>query len=269
MSTPEFDFAILGAGAAGLIAADFAVQLGACTALLDKGPIGGDCTWTGCVPSKSLIKVATVAHHARVVAKYGVATSQPITDMAKVRDYLRATIQQIYTPTMPESLEKKGMNVFIGPARFIDPHTVETGTRKIRAKKFLICTGAEPSGPSIAGLSEVPYFTYQKIFENDRLPEHLLVIGGGPIGCDIAEAYRRLGSRMTVIAELYFRTRNRKRRNSWAGSSSRKALNASLLGRNLFAAKRVPSPFTLRSGMQRALCFSLQPVALRSFGALG
>lgn len=201
MNMPEYDMAILGAGASGLIAADFAVQLGARTALLDKGPIGGDCTWTGCVPSKSLIKVAMVAHHARVASKYGVAASTPVIDMPKVRDYLRATIEQIYTPTTPESLRKKGMDVFIGPAHFLDPDTLQVGSERLRARKVLINTGAGPRIPSVLGLAEVPYCTYLKIFENDRMPEHLLVIGGGPIGCEIAQAYRRLGSRVTVIAQ--------------------------------------------------------------------
>lgn len=197
----EYDIAILGAGASGLIAADFAIQLGARTALLDRGPIGGDCTWTGCVPSKSLIRVATVAHHARIASKYGVGSSAPIIDMSKVRDYLRATIEQIYQPTTPESLRKKGMDVFIGPARFLDSHTLQVGSERLRARKILINTGAQPRIPSIPGLAEAPYLTYLKLFENDRLPEHLLVVGGGPIGCEIAQAYRRLGSRVTIIAE--------------------------------------------------------------------
>jgi pyruvate/2-oxoglutarate dehydrogenase complex dihydrolipoamide dehydrogenase (E3) component len=201
MSTPEYDLAIVGAGASGLIAADFAVQLGAHTALLDKGPIGGDCTWSGCVPSKSLIKAATVAHHARTASRFGIDVSVPAVDMPQVRAYLRATIQQIYEPTTPEALRKKGMDVLIGPARFLDPHTLEVGTKQIRARKFLINTGAEPRIPAIAGLTDVPYFTYQQIFENDRLPQHLLVVGGGPIGCEIAQAYRRLGSRVSIIAE--------------------------------------------------------------------
>ncbi len=201
MSKPEYDLAIIGAGASGLIAADFAVQLGARIALLDKGPIGGDCTWTGCVPSKSLIKVAMVAHHARNAARYGVATSEPVVDMSTVRDYLHATIQQIYKPTEPETLSKKGMDVLIGATRFLDPHTLEVGTQQIRAKKVLINTGAEPRIPQIPSLANIPYSTYQQIFGNDRLPEHLLVIGGGPIGCELAQAYRRLGSRVTVIAE--------------------------------------------------------------------
>ena len=201
MSKPEYDLAIIGAGASGLIAADFAVQLGARIALLDKGPIGGDCTWTGCVPSKSLIKVATVAHHARKAARYGVATGEPVIDMSAVRDYLRATIQQIYKPTEPETLSKKGMDVLIGVTRFLNPHTLEVGTQQIRAKNILINTGAEPRLPNIAGLADVPYSTYQQIFDNDRLPEHFLVIGWGPIGCELAQAYRRLGSRVTIIAE--------------------------------------------------------------------
>ncbi len=197
MKTPEYDLAIIGAGAAGLIAADFAVQLGARTALLEKGLIGGDCTWTGCVPSKSLIKVATMAHHVRTASHYGVQVSAPVVDMAQVREYLRATIQQIYEPTMPESLRKKGMDVLLGATRFLDPHTLEVGTEQIRAKKILINTGATPRIPVLAGLADISFFTYLTIFDNDRLPQRMLVIGGGPIGCEIA----RLGSQVTIIAE--------------------------------------------------------------------
>lgn len=201
MSRPEYDLAIIGAGASGLIAADFAVQLGARTVLVDRGPIGGDCTWAGCVPSKSLIRAATVAHHARIASRYGIEVSAPVADMTAVRAYLRRTIQQIYEPTMPEALRRKGMDVLIGNAQFLDPHTLEAGTERIRARKFLISTGAEPRIPAIPGLAGVSYSTYQQIFENDRLPQHLLIVGAGPIGCEVAQAYRRLGSRVTIIAE--------------------------------------------------------------------
>ena len=201
MKVPEYDLAIIGAGASGLIAVDFALQLGARTALIDKGPIGGDCTWTGCVPSKSLIKAATVAHYVRVASRYGVECSAPQVDLPKVRAYLRGTIEQIYEPTKPENLEKKGMDVLIGAASFVDPHTLRVGDRIIRARKFLINTGAVPRLPAIEGLSSVPFLTYQQIFENDRMPEHLVIVGGGPIGCEIAQAYRRLGARVTIIAE--------------------------------------------------------------------
>jgi len=201
MSTPEYDLAILGAGASGLIAADFAIQLGARTALLDKGPIGGDCTWTGCVPSKSLIKVASVAHLARIGERYGILNSAPSVDMPRARDYLRRTIQQIYAPTTPEALREKGLHVYIGTSRFLNERTLQIGNDAIRARKTLINTGAQPRVPSISGLNDVPYSTYLNIFDNDGLPAHLIVIGGGPIGCEIAQAYRRLGSQVTIIAE--------------------------------------------------------------------
>jgi pyruvate/2-oxoglutarate dehydrogenase complex dihydrolipoamide dehydrogenase (E3) component len=201
MNVPEYDLAIIGAGASGLIAVDFALQLGARTALIDKGPIGGDCTWTGCVPSKSLIKAATVAHHIRVASEYGIESSAPQVNMTNVRAYLRRTIEQIYEPTKPEILEKKGMDVLIGAASFVDANTLRVGDSTIRARKFLINTGAEPRLPAIEGLSSVPFLTYQQIFENDRMPEHLVIIGGGPIGCEIAQAYRRLGARVTMVAE--------------------------------------------------------------------
>ena len=201
MGLPEYDLAIIGAGAAGLIAADFSVQLGARTLLLEKGLIGGDCTWTGCVPSKSLIKVATVTHHARTASRFGVQVSAPVVNMTQVREYLRATIQHIYEPTMPDALRKKGIEVLQGATRFLDPHTLEAGTQKIRAKKILINTGAEPKIPNLPGLNEVPYFTYQKIFDNDQLPQRMLVLGSGPIGCEIAQAYQRLGAQVIVIGE--------------------------------------------------------------------
>lgn len=201
MKVPEYDLAIIGAGASGLIAVDFALQLGARTALIDKGPIGGDCTWSGCVPSKSLIKAATVAHHVRMASRYGITSSASLVEMPHVRSYLRKTIEQIYEPTKPENLKKKGMNVFLGTASFLDGHTLSVGDRTIRAQKFLINTGAEPRLPVVDGLSSVPFLTYQQIFENDRLPEHLVILGGGPIGCEIAQAYRRLGARVTIVAE--------------------------------------------------------------------
>lgn len=206
MSTPEYDLAIVGGGAAGLIAADFAVHAGAKAVLLENDRIGGDCTWTGCVPSKSLIKVATVAHHARIAARYGVHVTPPAVNMAEVRSYMQGTIEQIYAPTEPDNLRRKGMNVLLGPTRFLDSHTLQVGEQRIWARKILICTGAEPKIPTVSGLDAVPYATYQQIFDNDRLSQHLLVIGGGPIGCEIAQAYRRLGSEVTIFAERLLRS---------------------------------------------------------------
>jgi pyruvate/2-oxoglutarate dehydrogenase complex dihydrolipoamide dehydrogenase (E3) component len=201
MPKPLYDLTIIGAGAGGLIAAGFAVQLGAKVALVENHRIGGDCTWTGCVPSKALLKVAKVAHHVRSSAQYGIIASAPVTDMAKVCDYLDAAIQQIYKPTAPEALQKKGLDVYLGPTRFIDDSTIVTGEQTIPSKHFLIVTGARPSIPGINGLDQVPYSTYEKIFENRRLPQSLIVVGAGPIGAEVSQAYQRLGCQVTLIGE--------------------------------------------------------------------
>jgi pyruvate/2-oxoglutarate dehydrogenase complex dihydrolipoamide dehydrogenase (E3) component len=201
MSTEQYDFAIIGAGSVGLIAADFAVKLGARVALLERDRIGGDCTWSGCVPSKSLLKVAKVAHDLRTASTFGIAAHPPVVDMVRVRAYLRSTVEQIYQGTTPEALRHKGMDILLGPVSFVDPHTLAVGDQRISAKKVLIATGAEPALPSISGLSEVPFFTYRQIFENDHLPASMVVVGGGPVGVEIAQAYQRLGTQVTIFAE--------------------------------------------------------------------
>jgi len=197
----DYDFAIIGAGASGLIAADFAVKLGARVVLLEKERIGGDCTWSGCVPSKSLIKAASVAHSVHEAGRFGVGAQAMQTSMPQVRAWLDSTIAHIYAPTTPEAMRAKGMDVLLGAAAFLDPHTLRVGDRRITAGKFLVNTGAHPASPEIAGLSAVPYLTYKQIFTNDRLPQRLIVIGGGPVGCEVAQSYRRLGAEVTLIAE--------------------------------------------------------------------
>src|SRR6266851_311334 len=118
MSKQQYDLVIIGAGSGGLIAAGFAAQLGAKVALVEKHRIGGDCTWTGCVPSKALLKAAKVAHDVRTAAHYGIAASEPVTEMAKVRDYVRGAIQQVYQFESPEELRREGVDVILGAARF-------------------------------------------------------------------------------------------------------------------------------------------------------
>jgi pyruvate/2-oxoglutarate dehydrogenase complex dihydrolipoamide dehydrogenase (E3) component len=201
MDASEYDLAIIGAGSVGLIAADFAVRLGARVALLERDRIGGDCTWTGCVPSKALLKVAKVAHDAGTSPHYGVHVSQPIIDMVEVRQYLRGAIQQIYAGTTPEALRQRGMHVVLGPVSFVDPYTLAVGEQRVRAQKVLIATGAKPLVPAIHGLADVPFSTYKEIFENDRLPTSLSIIGGGPIGVEIGQAYQRLGVQVTIFSE--------------------------------------------------------------------
>lgn len=201
MAGTEYDLVIIGAGSGGLTAAGFAAQLGARVALIEKNKIGGDCTWTGCVPSKALLKAAKVAHEARTASHYGVMTSAPASDMKRVREYVQDAIAQVYRFEDPDSLQKQGIEVILGAARFVDARTINAGDREIRSKRFLLTTGARPRIPPIAGLDQTPHITYEQIFDNDRLPQSMIVVGGGPIGMEMAQAYQRLGAQVTVVAE--------------------------------------------------------------------
>jgi pyruvate/2-oxoglutarate dehydrogenase complex dihydrolipoamide dehydrogenase (E3) component len=200
MAGHDFDLVIIGAGSGGLTAAEFAAQLGAKVALVEKNRIGGDCTWTGCVPSKALLKAAKVSHQVRAASRFGIISAAPVTDMAAVRAFVRKAIEEVYQFESPEALQRKGIEVLQGGARFNDASTVLVNQQAVRAKAFLITTGARPRVPAIAGLSDVPFLTYEQIFENAHLPGRLVVIGGGPIGMELAQAYQRLGSQVTVIA---------------------------------------------------------------------
>ena len=199
--TEHFDVAIIGAGTGGIIASDAAQNFGLKVALIEKSRIGGDCTWAGCVPSKALIQVAKVAHHARTADQYGLMANPPTADMTKVRDYVTSAIEEIYQHETPEVLQSEGIEVILGAAQFMDPHTIRVDEGEITAKKIIIATGASPHIPTIDGLNEVEYFTTETIFENTRLPKHLLVIGAGSVGCEVGQAYRRLGAEVTLIDE--------------------------------------------------------------------
>lgn len=194
-----YDLIIIGAGSGGLTAAEFAARLGIRVALVEKARLGGDCTWTGCVPSKALLKAANVAYQARTAAQYGILTGPPQTDMGRVRAYVRQAIGQIYRHETPDELAGKGINVVTAAARFVSGHAVRVNNQTLTAKKFIIATGAHPYIPPVPGLSNVPYLTYRNIFDNDRLPGRLLVMGAGPVGVELAQAYRRLGASVTLI----------------------------------------------------------------------
>ena len=201
MAEPTFDIVIIGAGSGGLTAAAFAARLGAKTALIEKAHIGGDCTWTGCVPSKAMLRAARVAHEIRTAARYGIDTNPPVIDMRGIRDYVRSAISDVYQHETPEALQQAGIDVIIGRAQFLDPHTVQVERRRIRGSVFLITTGGHALIPPIGGLERVRYLTYEKLFESDRLPATLAIIGSGPIGMEMAQAYQRLGTQVTITGE--------------------------------------------------------------------
>lgn len=197
-----YDLIVIGGGAAGLTSAGFMGKVGGRVALIEQEHLGGDCTWAGCVPSKALLKVGKMAQNVREAAKYGITAGAPQVDMAAVRAYVQATIDEIYQHETPEVYGKNyNVEVVIGAARFVDPHTVAVGERHLTAKKFVIASGARPTIPPVDGLADVDYMTNRDIFDNDRLPERLLVIGAGPIGVEMAQAHARLGADVTLIDE--------------------------------------------------------------------
>jgi len=203
-----YDLVIVGAGSGGLSAAAFAAQLGARVALVERHRIGGDCTWSGCVPSKTLLKTARVAHEMRTAGRYGLPVAQPVVDLKAVMTHVRDVIREIAQEESPQALRGNGIAVVLGEARFIDPHTVVVrpgspqvaGDTTLTARRFLITTGAHPFIPPIEGLEDVDYLTYETVWGLETLPRHLLVVGGGPLGCEMAQAFRRLGAEVTLLA---------------------------------------------------------------------
>ena len=194
-----YDLAIIGAGSGGLSVAAAAAQFGQKVILFEKGKMGGDCLNYGCVPSKALIAAAKHAHVFRTSGPYGIAAAEPKVDFKKVRDHIRKVIAAIEPHDSAARFEKLGVKVVPGAAKFRDAKTLESGGGIFSAKRIVIATGSRPAVPAIPGLETVAYFTNETIFENSVLPKHLIIIGGGAIGMELAQAHRRLGSAVTVI----------------------------------------------------------------------
>ena len=201
MAKADYDLIIIGGGSAGLTAAGFAAQLGQRVALVEKHRIGGDCIWTGCVPSKALLKVAHVAQQMRSASRYGLTGTSPEVDLNAVMGYVRSTVDQVYSNETPESLRADGIDVVLGQARFLDPHTLEIGNggATLTARRILIATGARPLVPAIDGLGDVDFLTYESVWDLENLPQRLIVVGGGPIGCELAQAFCRLGAKVVLL----------------------------------------------------------------------
>jgi pyruvate/2-oxoglutarate dehydrogenase complex dihydrolipoamide dehydrogenase (E3) component len=194
------DICVIGAGSGGLSVAAAAAAFGVPVVLVEKGRMGGDCLNTGCVPSKSLIAAARRAHTIAEAPAFGVTAQGLAVDFARVRDRVHEVIAAIAPNDSKERFGGLGVRVIEGSARFKDPTTVAVGEDVlITARRFVIATGCSPAIPPIAGLDAVPHFTNETIFDLAVRPEHLIVIGGGPIGLELAQAFRRLGSGVTVL----------------------------------------------------------------------
>jgi pyruvate/2-oxoglutarate dehydrogenase complex dihydrolipoamide dehydrogenase (E3) component len=195
----KVDIAIIGGGSGGLSVAAGAAQLGAKVVLVEKHKMGGDCLNYGCVPSKALIAAGEAAQAVRDSAKFGVNGHEPAIDFGKVNAHVHGVIGAIAPNDSVERFEKLGVRVIQAAGRFASPKVLMAGDHAIEARRFVVSTGSAAFVPPIPGLDTTPYLTNETIFDLKEAPAHLIVIGGGPIGLELAQAHRRLGCKVTVV----------------------------------------------------------------------
>jgi len=193
-----FDLCVIGGGAGGLAVAVGAARMGARVALVEARRLGGDCLWTGCVPSKALLAAAARVHAARTGGRFGLRARVDV-DFAAVMAHVRAAIRAVEPRDSEARMRRLGIEVIRARARFADPDTVDADGMRIRARRFVIATGSRPARPDLPGLDCVPHLTSDDVFTLDHLPERLLVLGGGPVGVEMAQAFARLGSRVDLL----------------------------------------------------------------------
>jgi pyruvate/2-oxoglutarate dehydrogenase complex dihydrolipoamide dehydrogenase (E3) component len=204
----DVDICVIGAGSGGLSVAAGASQLGQKVVLCERAKMGGDCLNYGCVPSKSVIAAARAATAIRAAGRFGVRAEAPTVDYAALREHVRGVIAAIEPNDSVERFTGLGVKVIPEHAQFTGPDEVKAGDFVIKARRFVIATGSSVAVPPIPGLVQghggdgVPFLTNESVFDLASCPEHLIVIGGGPIGCELAQAHRRLGARVTVVEAL-------------------------------------------------------------------
>ncbi len=199
MNTIKTDICVIGGGSGGLSVAAGAVQMGAKVVLLEAKLMGGDCLNFGCVPSKALIAAGKHAHDMQTGADFGVTPVKPKVSYSAAKDHVKRVIETIAPVDSQERFEGLGVHVIRECGQFISPTEVQAGDTVIKARRFVIATGSSPLIPPIPGLNKVPHETNETIFDLRERPKHLLIVGGGPIGMEMAQAHVRLGSKVTVI----------------------------------------------------------------------
>ncbi len=196
---PRFDVAVIGAGSAGLSVAAVATQLGLRVALIERARMGGECLNSGCVPSKALLAAAHAADAARHAGRFGIRLAEPEIDWDGVRAHVSGAIDALAPMDSEVRFSAMGVTVLRGEARFVAPDALSVDGRRVEAKRIVIAAGSRPAIPDIPGLDRVPYLTNESLFEMRDKPAHLLILGGGPIGLEMAQAHAALGCRVSVI----------------------------------------------------------------------
>jgi pyruvate/2-oxoglutarate dehydrogenase complex dihydrolipoamide dehydrogenase (E3) component len=195
----RLDLVVIGGGTGGLVSALVAAGIGARVALVERGRLGGDCLWTGCVPSKSLLAAADLAYRIRHADDVGLVPSEPTIDFTRVMDHVYRARRVIEPQDSAARLQRDGIEVVAGHARFESPGVVDVSGRRLRYRKAIIATGSRPLLPSIPGLAEADPLTSDTVWDLTHQPRSLAILGGGPIGCELALAFARLGSQVTLI----------------------------------------------------------------------
>ena len=198
----DFNTVVIGAGSAGLVAAYIAAAVKAKVALIEKEKMGGDCLNTGCVPSKAIIRTAKFLSHVKRSSEFGVHTASAEYDFKDVMDRIRGIIGVIEHHDSVERYTGLGVDCFSGHAYIESPYCVDVGGEKLTTRSIVVASGAEPAVPPLPGIDDIPYYTSDTIWEIEQLPRRLLVLGGGPIGCELSQAFARLGSEVTQVQRL-------------------------------------------------------------------
>ncbi|HJN67145.1 MAG TPA: FAD-dependent oxidoreductase, partial [Pirellulales bacterium] len=196
----RYHLVVVGAGTAGLVSAAGAAGLGARVAIVEQARMGGDCLNTGCVPSKALLSAARIAEVVRKSAMFGIEQTGPVqVDFRAVMERMRALQAELAAPDSARRFQQLGVDVFFGNGSFTSHNSVDVGGVQLRFKKGVIATGTRPAVPPVPGLESVHYLTNETIFSLTELPKRLAIIGGGPVGCELAQAFVRFGSEVYLI----------------------------------------------------------------------
>ena len=240
MGTEKFDVVVIGGGTAGLVTASGCARLGRKVAMIEREKLGGDCLWTGCVPTKALVATGKLLHQMRHASEYGIEAAEPRFTPRTILDSMREQRRKIEHHDDPEKFRKLGIDVIEGNARLASRHEVEVGERRLAAKDIVIATGSRTAAPPVEGLKEAGYLDHASFLAGNEFPASVLILGGGYIGIEFAQLFRRFGSEVTVVemldeiinkedAEVIARVRQILRdegidlRTSWAVKSVRKA----------------------------------------------